>query len=210
MMKLLSLSAMLFALTAYMPAAFAEDEETSEEKKTEAPVNPGLFAPDFCDFEITFPEKPAIAKKCIPDSGCYDVYSYTMVYDLQTTVDISASCNPSTPAAYKRYNESVMKAALSGMVESKNLTSHETRFQESENVKSGSLTGIGTSGQREKIYSAQLWVGPNSIFTIQAELIGEAHDKADASFRDILQSIKTKPGKQLPKKIKAGEKVNHQ
>lgn len=188
-------------------SAHAEDEKPAE-VKTETPAkDPNdksyRFAPDFCDFEITFPETPAIAKKCIPGNECYDVNSYTMVYDLQTTVDVSVTCTPSTPAAFERYNEGVMKAALAGMIETRGLQNHDTQYQEFENTKSGSLTGTGISGQSEKIYSAQLWIGKNSIFTVQAELIGEAHDKADASFRDILQSIKGKEGKQVPRKAKA-------
>lgn len=198
----------VFAVIALLSIApvNAEDQKPAEEK-TETPVKDPKdksyrFAPDFCDFEITFPETPGIAKKCIPDGGCYDVNSYTMVYDLQTTVDISVTCNPSTPAAYERYTEGVMKAALAGMIETRNLQDYDTQYQVFENTKSGSLTGTGISGKSEKIYSAQLWIGKNSIFTVQAELIGQAHDKADASFRDILQSIKGKEGKQLPKKTK--------
>ncbi len=178
-----------------------EANEVKEEKPEEAakpPENPAHFAPDFCDFEITFPEKPMIAKKCLPDGKCFDLYSYTMVYDLETAVDISVSCNPSTPKDYARYNESVMKAALGGMINNRNLNDHEMQFHQYETTKSASLTGTGVTGTRNKIYNAQLWIGPNSVFTIQAELIGGAHVVADKSFGDILASIKQKQGKQLP------------
>ena len=177
----------------------AEETAGSDEKKEDDKSY--RFAPDFCDFEVTLPETPVIMKKCIPDSGCFDVNSYTMVYDLQTTVDISVTCNPSTPEAYERYNEAVMKAALAGMVENKSLSTHEVRFDEmkEEKVKSAALTGTGVTGRQEKIYTAQLWIGPNSVFTIQAELIGGAHEKADKSFSDILSSIKSKKGKQIPR-----------
>jgi hypothetical protein len=186
--------ALLVAMTLCVTPAHAQDKPL--------PANPARFAPDFCDFEITFPEKPLVAQKCVPGGDCYEVNSYTMVYDLQTTVDITVTCNPSTPAAYERYSEPVVRAALAGMVETRNLETSETRFQDFETIKSGSLTGTGRAGQQDKIYSGQLWIGPNSIFTVQAELIGEAHDKADKNFRDILQSIKSKNGKQLPQKEK--------
>jgi len=183
------------------------NELKDEEKAEKAPEEPAKdpkdktfrFAPDFCDFEITFPEKPMIAQKCIPDGECFDLNSYTMVYDLQTTVDVSVTCNPSTPENYKRYNDQVMKAALAGMIDNRNLTSHDMQFKEFDTTKSASLTGTGITGSQEKIYNAQLWIGPNSVFTIQAELVGGAHDTADKSFSDILKSIKQKEGKQLPK-----------
>lgn len=175
--------------------------ETENDDDTKADVASSRFAPDFCDFEITFPEAPIVAQKCVPDSGCFEVHSYTMVYDLQTTVDVSVTCNPSTPDAYKQYSEGVMKAALAGMVEDKGLTSHEVRYQtlKDEQVKNAAITGAGMTGRSEKIYSGQLWIGPNSVFSVQAELIGSAHTDADKSFGDIMASIKTKKGKQIPR-----------
>lgn len=216
-MKKLFLTALLFGM-ALSPALHAEeakkDEKPAAEKKTDAAAEDASaeeedisyrFAPDFCDFEITLPEEPTIMQKCLGDGGCFNVNSYTMVYDLQTTVDVSVTCNPSTPAAFDKYNEAVMRAALAGMVENRNLETHEVRFMEDKKAKtkSAALSGAGTTGRQEKIYTAQLWIGPNSVFTIQAELVGGAHAEADKSFSDILSSIKTKKGKQVPRPKKA-------
>ena len=183
-----------------------KEEPKAEEKKKEEPKKEEAtsfrFAPDFCDFSIEFPEAPAIAQKCVQEK-CYDVHSYTMVYDLQTTVDVSVTCAPSTPADFKRYNDRVLKAALYGMIDNRNLKSHEISFKEDKTTKNAILIGEGITGSQEKIYSGQLWIGPNSVFTVQAELIGAAHDVADKSFGTILGSIKAKEGKQLPKPKKA-------
>ncbi len=189
----------------------AEDEGRDDdgEEKADAPADPKRFAPDFCDFEITFPEKPTIANKCLPDGKCYDVNSYIMVYDLHTTVDVSVTCNPSTPANYTRYTDQVMKAALTGMIDERNLDNHDIQFRQMDKVKNASLTGTGMTGREEKIYTAQLWIGPNSVFTVQAELIGGAHEQADKAFRDILSSIKVKDGKQVPRPTMPVEKTNH-
>ena len=207
------------ALLAVTTPCFAQDakeaEKTEEQKDAEAQPaaqeNPGRFAPDFCDFEVTFPEAPQVVRKCMAENECFEVNSYTMVYDLQTTVDVTANCTPSTPANYKRYTESVMKAALSGMVEDRNLTQHEIKFSdEKDGTKSAAITGVGINGTQNKIYTGQLWIGPNSVFTVQAELVGSEHPQGDKVFSDILSSIKTKPGKQLPPKPKAANvpKVN--
>jgi hypothetical protein len=206
-----SILSILAVTMIYTAPVFAEDKKVEEKPAEEAAAAPAQekkeddksfrYAPDFCDFEVTLPETPTNMKKCLPDNDCFDVSSYTIVYDLQTTVDISVTCNPSTPDAYEQYNEAVMRAALAGMVENKNLSSHEVRFDElkEENAKSAAITGTGTTGRQEKIYTAQLWIGQNSVFTIQAELIGGAHEMADKSFSDILSSIKTKEGKQVPR-----------
>lgn len=172
------------------PAADAKKEEPAKD-----PV--GRFAPDFCDFEMTFPESPLATNRCLPTGECYTLHSYTMVYDLQTTVDISVNCTPSTPANYARYTKGVMKAALAGMIQDRNLETHDINYAEEKTTKSAALSGTGKTGAQNKIYTAQLWVGQNSVFTVQAELIGDAHDKADESFGNILKSLKTKEGKPM-------------
>ena len=200
-MKLIHAGAIIaFSLATLSCGVLGKKAQKDEEEKPV--VKSSTFAPEFCDFEITFPEPPLSSKKCVGENECYDVQSYTMVYDLSTTVDVTVTCNPSTPADYKRYSENVMKAALAGMVSERNLSNHQTQFKQYEKVKNASITGTGKTGAQDKIYVGQLWVGANSVFTVQAELVGDEHETADKSFRDILASIKEKPGKQLPKKIK--------
>lgn len=189
--------AVFLALFLAAPAYAAEEKPSEATKIPAAPDEaPGRYAPDLCDFEITFPEKPYIANKCLLDGKtCYQLHSYTMVYDLQTTVDFSVTCNRSTPADFKRYNEGVMKAALMGMISERRLNNHSIEFRDGKNIRSASLTGTGMTGSQEKIYTAQLWIGQNSVFTVQGELIGAKHEEADKVFSDILKSIKIKDAK---------------
>lgn len=191
----------ILVILAISSPSFAADEKTAEPAKTEeaAPAAPkpqdlpGYYTTDFCDFEITFPEKPYLAQKCLPDGkNCYNLYSYTMVYDLRTTVDVSVTCNPSTPADFKRYNEAVMKAAMTGMISERNLDSHSMNFREDKETKSAALSGTGMTGAQPKIYTSQIWIGQNSVFTVQAELIGSEHKQADTVFSEILRSAKAK------------------
>lgn len=184
----------------------AGKDASAAASQTDAKTAGHRLAPDFCDFEITFPEKPVQSERCVPGGECYQLYSYTMVYDLQTTVDISANCTASTPENYSRYNEQVMKTVLAGMVDNRNLNKdYQIRFTQMEKARTAALTGTGTTGAQEKIYTGQIWVGENSVFTVQAELVGDAHSVADQSFSDILRSIKYKGGKQLPKKVRPAE-----
>ncbi|MCI5059773.1 MAG: hypothetical protein MRY79_01740, partial [Alphaproteobacteria bacterium] len=113
---------------------------------------------------------------------------------LSTTVDITATCIPSTPEKYERYNERVIKTALRGMMNRTNILDPtiNIRTLEEEKVRQGSVIGSGEQGRQNKIYNAQLWVGQNSIFTMEAQLIGPTHHEADAVFGDILGSIKVK------------------
>jgi hypothetical protein len=170
-------------------------EEKSSEKTAEKPI--GYYAPDFCDFEITFPEKPISTKRCPQNiAKCYQIVNYTYVYDLSTTVEVSANCVPSTPASYKKYSESVMKAALTGMAQRVGLSSFNIDSREKENagapIRQSSLIGTGSYGRQSRIYNAQLWIGQNSIMTIEAKLTGKTHAQADAAFGNILSSLAIK------------------
>jgi hypothetical protein len=203
---------LITVMLAISSPSFAAEEKKADLAKTEeaAPAAPkpqdlpGYYSPDHCDFEITFPEKPYLAQKCLPDGkSCYNLYSYTMVYDLRTTVDVSVTCNPSTPADFKRYNEAVMKAAMAGMVSERNLDSHSVNFREDKETKSAALSGTGMTGAQPKIYTSQIWIGQNSVFTVQAELIGGEHKEADTVFSEILRSAKLKKNPVEPVKPKA-------
>jgi hypothetical protein len=187
------LSALLFA-----PLSLAAEEKKTDTIPSEKPSKPtpspiGRFAPDFCDFEITFPEAPFRTSKCPENGGaCYDLYSYTMVFDLRTTVDVSVSCTPSTPEQFSRYNDAVIRAALAGMVDERRLDDYTTDVRDINQTRRGAITGTGKTGTQDKIYTAQLWIGPQSIFTVQAELIGDTHQGADQEFSAILRSIQIK------------------
>ena len=188
--------------TAPAPAMSEEEiaAQKAAEEKAKAELAARTYAPDFCDFQVTFPEQPYTTRRCPPDQDtCYQLTTYTMVYDLATTVDVSVSCAPSTPENFERYNERVMSAALQGMVKRKFIKDYNINYDERDNTKQATLTGTGETGRQGKIYTAQLWVGPNSVFTLQAELVGREHPEGDKAFKDILNSIKEKPGKQLPK-----------
>lgn len=171
--------------------AIAQDDATPDTKK--ADDKSFVYSPEGCDFEITFPETPFKTRRC-PDGAtqCYDLTSYTMVYDLRTTVDISVSCNPSTPANYQRYSEDVMRAALEGMVTRKDISDYKIGYNEADNVRQATLSGSGQQGRQGKIYTAQIWAGQNSIFTVQAELVGPSHPEADAMFGAVLKSLQVK------------------
>lgn len=159
-----------------------------------------VYAPKGCDFQLTFPEEPYETKRCAPHEqgqinqgrNCQTLTSYTMVYDMRTTVDVSVSCMPSTPEQFEKYNEHVMRAALGGIVARRDVEDYKISFQEKEGIRQAALSGSGTSGRSDKIFIAQIWAAQNSLLTVQAELIGPEHPQADTVYKDILKSIRVK------------------
>lgn len=175
--------------------------ETTGITKTEEDSSESTYAPDHCDFEVTFPEQPFIGKRCPQGASrgspkCYDITNYTMVYNLRSTVDISVTCVPSPLKNFDRYNDRVIQTVLNGMSKSAEINEPSINITEKENHRIGTLIGTGTQdkqrGKQNRIYNAQIWVGKNSIMTIEAKLIGRTHHEADAVFADILKSVRVK------------------
>lgn len=185
--------ALLTTALSISPALAEEKKQETEKSEKEKPLTEGLYAPDFCDFEITFPEKPNETERCPQSiSKCYKITNYVMVYDVTTSVDVSATCVPSNETNFKRYNKQVIDNVLKGMARKAELENGSVNTIEEDGVRKGSLLGSGTYGKQQRIYNAQIWVGPNSIMTVEAKLTGGENAKADTAYTNILKSIQKK------------------
>jgi len=190
----------LMLMVAFASPALAEDKNLEDvlkentDKEIVEEENPEvIYSPDHCDFEVTFPEQPFEAKRCPEGSAkCYNITNYTMVYNLKTTVDVSATCVPSPPHNFKRYNERVIQTVLNGMTTKEQIEDASINITDEGAYRVGTLLGTGTYGKQGRIYNAQIWVGQNSVMTIEAKLVGRTHHEADAVYSEILKSIKRK------------------
>lgn len=159
------------------------------------------YAPDGCEFRMEFPGEPYNARKCSPDNPdiCRDLTSFTKVFGMDATVNVNVSCNPAPPQMFEQYNADVMQATLSAMLGQSQLAEYQTAYQEFKDVaKEAVLLGMGTTGNSDRVYVAQLWIGHKSVFNVEAEVIGKQTPEADKMFAAILQSIRheswPKPG----------------
>lgn len=188
----------LCALFLSVPSAWAEE---SQETST--------FPPE-CEFSVSFPEKPYVTHRCKGRSGqeCYDILTYTRVFDLSNTVTVKATCNLVDPSMTSRFSEEAMKETLESMVSRKSVGQYDVNFSDRGGVRSATLFGEGVKGVNATLYVAQLWLAQSSLLTVEAELTGDANPQADMLFRDILKSIRLKgseaPG-QNPESAEGGE-----
>lgn len=149
------------------------------------------YAPDFCEFTITFPTAPYTTRRCDEkkQGECYDQISYTQVYDLEATVNFRVICNPIGKDIKNAYDGEVMTATLRAMTKDTVVETFETAFREEEHYKQAGLIGEGKVGRTPTIYIAQIWIGEHSAMTVEAELIGDAHDQADKLYSEVLKSL---------------------
>lgn len=161
-----------------MPSfALAEDQNT--------------YSPEFCDFSIDFPDQPYKVRRCDEDNPnrCYDLVSFTQVFDMTTTVNFRVICNPISASVRKQYSGEVMQATLRAMTKSSVVQEFDTSYTEENGYKLAGLVGEGQVGRTPTLYIAQLWIGDNSAFSVEGELIGEINDGADELFSSTLRSI---------------------
>lgn len=154
-------------------------------------AEPFTYSPDYCEFTATFPEEPYTREYCDPGqpSRCTEKKSYTQVFDYQTTVNFRIKCSQISEATAAQYNEEVMKGTLSAMTQHSLVQAYEMSFREEDGYKQAGLVGEGRVGRTSAVMIAQVWIGKQSAMTVEAELIGPAHEDADVLFRDILRSI---------------------
>ena len=171
------------------PAQAPAAEAAPANKNTEKHV----LRLDDCEFQITFPGEPYTARRCNPENPdqCNKIYSYTKVFGtsgLDATVNYNVSCNPSDPGMYDRYSGPVMKGTLEAMVGKNNLEEFQSDYSQTDDYKRAIIVGSGKIASSDRIYSAQLWIGKKSVFTIEGEIIGYGGQDADIMFADIMAS----------------------
>ncbi len=172
------------------PATFARAQEGAGLGATQ--TDTPFAAP--CDFTVSFPEKPYVTRRCKGSSGgeCYDILTYTRVFDLSNAVTVKTTCNPVAPDMAGRLTEAVMRTTLESMVARKSVGQYDLKFSERDGVRSATLFGEGVKGVTPTLYVAQLWLGASSLLTVEGELTGDANPQADSLFGDILKSIRSK------------------
>lgn len=149
------------------------------------------YAPEFCDFAITFPEEPYTTQRCEGENNerCYDMISFTQVFEMSTTVNFRVICNPIEPSVREQYSGEVMQATLRAMTSKSVVSEYSTNFSEEDNYKMAGLVGEGMVGRTPTIYIAQIWIGDKSAFSVEAELIGNINEPADELYSNVLRSI---------------------
>lgn len=168
----------------------APEKTVPPTKKTDAGY---VYAPEGCEFTMTFPTEPYNGRLCAPDNpkNCMPQTTYTKVYGLDATVNFNVTCNPVSADIFGRYNQDVMQITLAAMANKNRLDSYETGFQQvGDHAKQAVILGTGRTGDSEKLFMAQIWVGRHSLMTVEGEVVGPSHEEAEGLMADILSSIR--------------------
>lgn len=195
MKKLLAILLLLIAHPALAQdqaaQAPAEPQVTLEPRKLDTPN----YSPDYCQFTVTFPTEPFMTRKCEDpnnESTCFNLISYTQVFDLDTTVRFEIICNPATPEMYEQFTEEVMEDTVKAMTQGTVVETYNLSTQQQDGYRNTGLVGQARKGLDESLLITQLWVADQSIMSVEAEISGAQRDDADQLFADILNTIGSK------------------
>ena len=163
------------ALALASPAVFAE---------------PYTYAPDNCEFQVTFPEKPFIEKKCGQTANdCAEVATFTKAIGSESSTNFRVSCNPIAADEIKKYTPDIIEETLKQLVKSNNLTPYNSQSSDADGYKSASSIALSERNGKPLIYNGQIWIGKKSMFTVEAEMAGDSNSEVEKVFVGIMKNM---------------------
>lgn len=191
MQPLLKLVLLVVLLTA-APALAQDAAAPAAAEVTNKNNTAHKLQPEGCEFEITLPGEPYNTRRCDPENpdNCSKIISYTKTFGLDATVNFEVSCNPVDAGTFDKFNTDVIKTTLMAMIGTDKLEEFKDDVYQTDKFKQAMLVGTGKMIDNDRLYTAQLWIGHKSIFTVEGEVIGYAGNEADKMFADVIASAR--------------------
>lgn len=168
---------------------------------------PYTYAPDQCEFEITFPEKPFIEQKCAGSiNDCAEVVSYTKTSADNSSLTFRVTCNTLSEKDAKNYTPEIIQTTLEKMIKDGDMVPYAIQSDDKGKYKSASAICLTRRNETPVIYNGQIWIGHSSMFTIEAEMSGGQDEIIEKSFAEILKSAHMKSATAEAPIAKADEK----
>lgn len=154
------------------------------------------YGPEDCEFQITFPEKPFIEKKCGQKvNDCSVVTTYTKAVGTSASTHFRATCLPLKTDEADKYTPALIEETLRKLVQSNDLIVYDLQNSNHDSYRSSSAISISQRNEKPLVYNAQIWVGKKSIFTIEGEMVGDSNDVIQETFATILRNTYAKDRK---------------
>lgn len=150
---------------------------------------PYTYGPDDCEFQITFPEKPFIEKKCGQNANsCTEVATFTKAVGAEASTNFRVTCNPLAATEIEKYTPAIIEETLNQLVKSNNLVPYNSQSSDKDGYKSASSISLSQRDGKALIYNGQIWIGKKSMFTIEAEMVGPTNDIVEQTFVSIMRN----------------------
>lgn len=157
-----------------------------------------MYNSDFCDFYAEFPDQVELSRKCVPSNDnkteiCGEIIRFVKNFNNGSSIDVKLSCNKIDKETYDRFSKDEILFTLESLIRAndkiKNYGMSYSDFMVSKRAYSLASGEVGLSQMINILY---LWVGENSLMSMDAKLIGKGSDEADNFFAEITKSVKNK------------------
>ncbi len=163
---------------------------------------PFTYAPEECEFQITFPEKPFIEKKCAADGkDCSEIVTYTKAIGSDSSTNFRISCNAISATDITKYTPAILEETLKQMSKSAGLQPYDTQSSDEKGYKKASSLSLSERNGKPLIYNGQIWAGKKSLFTMEAEMVGPQNNEIEKIFADIMKNTYPKDLPPTPKHV---------
>ena len=155
------------------------------------------FTSEECSFKINFPQQYFLQRLCQSENqeSCTYKARFTENFD-DVSLSVDALCAPLSQELYESYDETFLSAFSARVYEEQGLDASDADFSfdnNSENNLKNSTAILETSKNDIPLLSIiQFWLSPQSIFTIEYRLLGEATEESQEKLATIMQSITVK------------------
>jgi hypothetical protein len=155
-----------------------------------AMAEPFTYGPEPCEFQVTFPEKPLIEKKCsgVGIDNCTEVVSFTKTAGVNSSTYFRVTCTSIKGDEVSKYTPAIIEETLRQLLKSNNLEAYDIQSAETDGYKNASAISLSVRDDKSLIYNAQMWLGKKSMLTLEAEMAGDQNDAIEKTFADILKN----------------------
>ena len=141
----------------------------------------------FCDFEITFPETPRIRK-----AEDLEIFAeFTKIYDLAHSVRTDVTCKALKPEDRMVLAQDILLQELEKFALETNvrITSSNRSTNDTGEIQTTVVVGHKEGQADSSFVTYQYWLGPSSLFLMEAVKTGANNEEQDNLFFDILRSM---------------------
>ncbi|HNQ92513.1 MAG TPA: hypothetical protein PKI93_06230 [Alphaproteobacteria bacterium] len=153
------------------------------------------YAPDHCDTEVTFPEKPFIENKCLLGDNCTDVVTFTKIAPPDSSLNVRVTCVAYPKEELDTYTPEVAEETLKRLLKDQNMEAYDISSDEQDGFRRSTSMSIGTKDNTPYMYTGQIWIGEQSMFTIEAQMKGPQNEQIGKTFAEILKATHAKNNK---------------
>lgn len=153
-------------------------------------AEPYTYAPEYCDMQVTFPEKPFIETKCLNKGNtqeCSDIVTFKKIAPPDSSVTFRVTCVAYPKEDLDTYTSEVVEKTLAKLLSDQGMEAFDISSDDADGLRRSTSMSVGSKDNLPYIYTGQIWIGKQSMFTLEGHMKGPKNEQIESTFADILR-----------------------